>query len=114
MLTSQLKFTADFDVKSAAVTAQGTDELFYLTNTALSYTPKYNASWSFSLKALDILGSNFAGLDTRAYNSSGDQIFYQETVYTRYGPIVEVGVFYAFNKNGNSKKADSSYGKSEF
>ena len=115
MVTKQLKFTADFDLISATVTAQGANEMFYFANTALSYTPAKLEKWSFALRVLDIFNSNVKGLDTRAYDSSGRQIFYQETVYTRTGPIAEIGISYSFNSNGKSgKKAESSFGKDEF
>ena len=115
MITKQLKFTADFDMISGTVTAQGSNDMFYFANTALSYTPAKLKNWSFVIRVLDILSSNVKGLDTRAYDSLGEQIFYQETVYTRTGPIAEIGISYAFNTNGKSgKKAESSFGKSEF
>ena len=114
-LSKQVKFTADFDMISATVTAQGSNEMFYFANTALTYVPAKMDKWSFALRVLDIFSSNVQGLDTRAYDSSGRQIFYQETVYTRTGPIAELGISYAFNSNGKTgKKADSSFGKNEF
>jgi outer membrane receptor protein involved in Fe transport len=114
-LSKQLKFTADFDMISATVTAQGTNEMFYFANAALTYSPAKMDNWSFVLRVLDIFNSNVRGLDTRAYDSSGRQIFYQETVYTRTGPIAEIGLSYAFNSNGKSgRKAESSFGNSEF
>jgi hypothetical protein len=84
-------------------------------NLALNYTPVKIENFNFSLKVLDFMGSNVSGLDTRAYNSSGEQIFYQETEYTRTGPIVELGISYALNKNGKSKRrAVTNFGDSEF
>jgi outer membrane receptor protein involved in Fe transport len=115
ILTGSLKFTVDFDMKSATVTAQGRDEMFYMANTSLNYTPKWLKGWDFSLKGLDILRSNITGLNTRAFNASGTQIFYQEIEYDRYGPIVELNVSYAFNMKGKSgKKIESSFGKEQF
>lgn len=115
ILTKQLKLTADFEMKSATVTAQGQNDLFYMANAALSYTTKKIENLNFSLKVLDILSSNISGLNTRAYDNSGKQIFYQETVYRRTGPIVELGVSYAINKNGKSKKrSESTFGDDEF
>ena len=115
ILTESLKFTADFDMKSATATAQGRDEMFYLANASLNYTPKWLEGWDFSLKGLDILSSNITGLSTRAFNASGTQIFYQEIEYDRYGPIVELNVSYAFNMKGKSgKKIESSFGKEQF
>ena len=114
-LTQQLKYTLDFDVKSATVTTQGENYNYYMSNMALNYTPKKLTGWDFSLKVLDWLGSNQTGLNTRAYNADGQQIFYQEVEYDRYGPIVELGVTYSLNLNGKSKKkADSLFGKEQF
>lgn len=115
LITKTLKLTVDFDMKSATVTAQGRNELFYLANTALSYSPEKLAGWNFSLKVLDILSSNNTGLNTRVYNSDGVQIFYQETEYIRQGPIGEITVSYAFNSNGKSgKKARKTFGEEQF
>lgn len=114
-VTKQLKFTTDFDIKSATVTAQGENDLFYMANVALNFTPKKSKNLSFSMRGLDILSFNNTGLDTRAFNSSGQEIFYQETEYLRIGPIVEFGVSYAFNKKKKqAKKAESSFGTKEF
>lgn len=115
ILTESLKFTADFDIKSATVTAQGRDEMFYMANTSLNYTPKRLKGWDFSLKALDILRSNITRLSTRAFNPGGTQIFYQEVEYNRYGPIIELNVSYTLNMKGKSgKKIESSFGKEQF
>jgi outer membrane receptor protein involved in Fe transport len=115
ILTESLKFTVDFDMKSATVTAQGRDEMFYMVNTSLNYTPKWLKGWDFSLKGLDILRSNITGLNTRAFNAAGTQIFYQGIEYDRYGPILELNVSYAFNMKGKSgKKIESSFGKEQF
>jgi outer membrane receptor protein involved in Fe transport len=115
MLSKALKFTTDFNMQSATITAQGQNDLFYMANSALSFTPQKTKGWSFSLRALDILSSNLQGLDTRAFNSNGSEIFYQETEYHRQGPIVELGVTYSLNMNGKSnKKADSTFGKEQF
>lgn len=55
------------------------------------------------------------GLDTRAYDSGGVQIFFQETEYTRFGPIAELSASYSFNMNGKSgKKKESTFGKEQF
>jgi hypothetical protein len=114
-LTKELKLALDFNLKSATVTAQGQNELLYLMNGSLSYTPAKLKGWDFSLRVLDLLGSNVEGLDTQAFNSKGQEIFYQETTYYRKGGIVEVGVSYAFNKKGKSgAKTDSTFGKEQF
>lgn len=109
-LAQGLKFTADVNVKSATVTAQGQNDMFYMANAALDYSPQKLKNWSFSLRVL----SNIQGLDTQAYNAGGTEIFYQETEYNRTGPIAELSVSYAF-KNGKSKtKARKTFGDSEF
>lgn len=114
-LTKELKLTADFDMKSATVTAQGNNELFYMANAALSYNPKNMQGWAFQLKGLNLLDSNIQGLDTRAYDVSGNQIFYQDTEYVRTGPIVELSVSYSLNMKGKkSKKSNSEFGTKEF
>jgi outer membrane receptor protein involved in Fe transport len=115
-LGKELKFTADVDIKSATVTAQGNNFMMYLANVALNYTPAKLKNWNFSLKALDLLNSNVEGLDTRAYDSSKTEIFYQKTYYFRTGTIAELGVSYLLNaSNSKSKgKTESAYGKSEF
>lgn len=115
ILTEILKFTLDADVKSATVTAQGRNELFYMANTALTYSPANLSGWEFSLKVLDFLSSNNTGLNTRAYDREDIQIFYQETEYIRQGPIAEISVAYAFNTNGKSgKKVRSTFGDEQF
>lgn len=114
-LSDQFKFITDFDIKSATVTAQGKNDMFYIANVALSYSPKNAKNFNFILKGLDILSSNDTGLDTQAYNSNGQEIFYQETQYLRVGPIVEIGFSYAFNKkNKEVPKAKSTFGTKEF
>lgn len=114
-LTKTLKLIVDIDMKSATVTAQGRNELFYMANSALSFAPKKTRGWEFSVKALDFLSSNLTGLNTRAYDMAGVQVFYQETEYFRQGPIAELSVSYAFNSNGKSgKKAESTFGKEQF
>jgi outer membrane receptor protein involved in Fe transport len=115
MITDDLKMTVDFDLKSATVTAQGKNEMFYTANTALRYTPEKLKGWDFSVKVLDFLNSNITGLDTRAHDQTGVQIFYQETEYTRFGPIAELTVSYSFNMNGKSgRKTESTFGKEQF
>jgi len=114
-LTESLKFAADIDFRSATITAQGRDEMFYMANTSLNYTPKWLKGWDFSLIALNILKSNITNISTRAFNSSGEQLFRQEAEYNRYGPIIELNVSYAFNMKGkSSKKAESTFGKEQF
>ena len=115
MLTAVLKLTVDFDLRSATVTAQGRNDMLYMANAALNFTPVKLNGWDFSLRVLDFLSSNDTGLNTRAYNMDGIQIFYQETLYERYGPIGEITVAYAFNSKSNSrKKTDSTFGKEQF
>lgn len=115
LISKSLKYSFDFDMKSATVTAQGKNELFYMTNYALNYSPQKLKAWDFNFKVLDIFGSNITGLNTRVFNSAGDQIFYQETEYHRYGLIAELGISYKFNMNAKSnRKTDSEFGKKEF
>ncbi len=115
MLRKDLKFTLDFDMRSATVTTQGRNEMFYMSNAALNYTPNALNGWDLSMKILDILSSNVTGLNTRAYDATGTQIFYQEVEYTRFGPILELSASYSFNMNGKSKKkAGSTFGKEQF
>jgi len=104
-LTKTLNFNFDYNFKSGTVTSQGTNENFSAANVALKYQPKKLPGWDFSLRGLDIFGTNFQGLDTNAFNREGEQIFYQETLYTRNGPIVEIGMNYTFKKSTKSKKS---------
>lgn len=114
-VTKELKLTADFNLRSATITAQGQNDLFYVANASLAYTPAKLKGWDFSLKALDLLASNLEGLDTRAFNKNGAEIFYQETDYFRYGPIVELTASYSINSKSKTKKAaESNFGKEQF
>ncbi len=115
-ITNEIKLSADFDLKSATVTAQGNNFMMYLANVALNYNPSKLKNWNFSLKALDILNSNTEGLDTRAFDSSKKEVFYQKTYYYRTGSIAELSINYQFNQNKAKIKAksDSTFGKSEF
>lgn len=109
------KFSADFDFKSATVTTQGANELFYFANAVVTYAPPKVENLSFALRGLDLLASNVQGLNTRAYDTEGTQIFYQEVQYNRYGPILEFGVNYSFNSNGkNKKKTKKTFGDEQF
>jgi len=114
-ISKELKFTADFNFRSATVTAQGQNDLFYLANVAISYSPKKWNGWEFSFKGLDLLHSNVEGLDTKAFNNKGAEIFYQETTYYRYGPIAELGITHSFNSKAKAKKAaEGVIGKEQF
>lgn len=114
-ITKELKLSADFSIKSSSVTAQGQNDLFYALNTSLNYAPLKFKGLDFSLRVLDILNTNNEGLDTRAFNKFGQEIFYQETTYFRQGGIVEFGLTYSFNKKGkNTGKADNTFGKEQF
>ncbi len=111
-----LKFAWDMQVKSATVTAQGENELFYLSNVALKYTPKKLDQFQFAFRVEDIFASNIKGLNTAGYNAEGTQIFFQDTEYFRYGPILELGVTYRF-QSGKSKKVKNTkgqFGKEQF
>jgi len=103
-LSDQVKFNFDHNVRSATVTSQGSNDAFSVSNIAFTYQPKNAKNWDFSVRGLDIFSVNNTGLDTNAFNASGDQIFYQETQYVRNGPVFEMGVTYAFNAKGKKKK----------
>ena len=114
-ISKSLTFTADLNVKSATVTAQGRNELFYMANAALNYAPKSLRGWDFTVKLLDVLGSNVTGLSTRAFDASGTQIFFQSTEYLRKAHIVELSASYSFNSKAKAKKSSSStFGKEQF
>jgi outer membrane receptor protein involved in Fe transport len=115
LLTKTLKFTVDFDFKSATVTTQGSNELMFLANSALNYSPAKLKGWDFGVKLLDFLSTNIEELNTRAYDTAGNQIFYQKVEYNRFGPIFEMSATFTLNMNGKSaKKADSTFGKEQF
>jgi hypothetical protein len=92
MLTRQFRFVADFNIRSAEITAQGSNKMRYIANAAVIYIPKKYKAWSFNLRALNILNSNANGINTRAYNSEGIQIFYQDADFYWYGPIAELTI----------------------
>ena len=111
-VTKTLRFVTDFDLKSATVTAQGRNEMTFISGAALNYTPVKLQGWSFTLRGIDLFGTNITNWSTRAYDSVGRQVFFQETDYTRYGPIAEIGITYAFNINGKSlKRSVSTFGE---
>lgn len=112
-LLPELRLTTDFDLKSATVTAQGENALFYFANAAIEYSPEKLNGWVFSVRGLDLLGSNQKALNTRVFNQEGVQIFYQETEYLRFGPIVELQANYSLNWK-NKKSRESEFGKKEF
>ena len=113
--TKELKLAFDFNLKSATVTAQGKNGLFYLVNSSFSYTPAKFKGWDLSFRLLDLFNSNIEELDTQAFNKLGKEIFYQETTYYRKGCIFELGLTYAFNRKGKSaQKVDSAFGKDQF
>lgn len=115
LLTKELKFTVDLDMRSATVTTQGRNESSFISNVALNYIPKKLKGWDFSAKVLNLFNTNQDALNTRAFDTSGTQIFYQEVEYDRFGPIVEFSVSYSLNMNGKSgKKVDSTFGKEQF
>ncbi len=115
VFTKELKMAFDFNLKSATVTAQGKNDLFYLVNSSVSYSPAKLKGWDLSVRLLDLMNSNSEGLDTQAFNKAGAEIFYQETTYYRKGCIVELGLTYSFNKKGKSTlKTDSTFGKDQF
>ncbi|MFP4556864.1 MAG: TonB-dependent receptor domain-containing protein [Bacteroidales bacterium] len=114
IITRELSFNADFDVRSAQVTAQGRNEMRYLANAAIKYSPTSMKGWNFSLRGLNLFNTNTKELNTRAYDSSGTQIFYQDTQYYWYGPILEIAISYDLNWKGQSKEVGSEFGAEEF
>jgi hypothetical protein len=79
------------------------------------YTPQKLSNWSMALRGIDLLASNVEALNTRAFNSEGVQIFYQEVQYNRFGPILEIGINYAFNSSGKTKqKSKKTFGEEQF
>jgi hypothetical protein len=114
ILTKEWRFTTDFDVKSATVTAQGQNDAFYMANTALDYEPENLENWSFSLRVLNILNSNIQGLDTQAFDKDALEIFYQETEYNRTGPIAEFSISYSFRNGKSKRKTLNTVGDKEF
>lgn len=115
LLTRDLRFVADFNIRSAEVTAQGSNKMRYIANAAMVYTPGQLGGWSFNLRALNILNSNTTGISTRAYNNEGIQIFYQETDFYWYGPIAELTISYRFNwRNQTGMRERGSFGRDEF
>jgi len=114
-ISKAFRLAADFDVRSAEVTAQGSNALRYMVNAALSYSPLKHPAWSFNLRALNIFDSNIRGVSTRAFDKAGVQIFYQDTDYYYYGPVAELGVTYNLNYSGKQKPKDKTgFGKDEF
>lgn len=113
-ISDPLKFSFDYNIKSRTVTSQGSNDEFAIANLAFNYKPKNMEGWDFSLRGLDIFSSNLEGLDTNAFNGSEEQIFYQETEYTRNGPIVELGVSYTMNMKGKKKKEKEFEGNKHF
>ena len=112
-LSKEFKFNYDYSRISNTVTSQGQNDAFTVSNIALNYQPKNAKEWNFSFRGLDIFAQNDQGLDTNAYNAANDQIFYQETLYERMGPVFELGVTYSFNTKGK-KKSKSFEGDKHF
>jgi outer membrane receptor protein involved in Fe transport len=114
-ISKAFRLSADFEVRSAEVTAQGSNALRYMANAALSYSPPKQQAWTFNLRALNIFDSNLRGVSTRAFNKEGVQIFYQDTDYYYFGPIAELSISYNLNFNGKQKPKDKTgFGKDEF
>ncbi len=111
-ISDNLKFNYDFSRRSNTVTSQGQNDAFSASNIALSYQP--SSAWDISLRGLDIFAQNDTGLDTNAFNASNQQIFYQETLYERNGPIVELGVTYSLNAKNKKKKVKDFQGNKHF
>lgn len=112
-ISSEISFNADYNYISDTVTSQGSNDFFNQANIALTYQPKKVKGLHLSLRGLDVLSTNVKGLDTNAFNAAGEQIFYQETAYTRFGPIAELAVTYTFNQK-NKKKQKEFLAKKHF
>ena len=114
-ISKNLRLTSDFDLRSATVTAQGANEKFFLSSAALNYRPPGRNEWNLSIRLLDIFGTNITNWSTRAYDAAQRQIFFQETDYTRYGPVLEVGVTYSFNTGDKTLKRNvQTFGEEQF
>jgi outer membrane receptor protein involved in Fe transport len=113
-IAGDLKVSADFDIRSAQVTAQGRNEMVALANAALTYNPANLKGWGVTLRGLNLLNSNISSLYTRAYNPDGVQIFYQDTEFIWYGPIAEMSITYNLNWKGQTRKGDAEFGRGEF
>lgn len=111
-ISDNLRFIYDFSKISNTVTSQGQNDAFSVSNIALSYQP--TEAWDIAIRGLDIFAQNDTGLDTNAFNASNQQIFYQETLYERNGPVFELGITYALNMNGKKKKAKDFQGNKHF
>ncbi len=112
---SQFSLFWALSVQSATVTAQGGDELFYMSDASFSWIPKKTPNLNFQLKVLDTFSSNDQGLFTKGYDRTGTQVFYQATTYHRYGPILELNLAYTLNTTLQKKKMrDSIFGIEEF
>jgi outer membrane receptor protein involved in Fe transport len=113
-LTQSLRLAADADVRSPLVTPQGRDEMMYIANLSLGYSPVKFKGWNFTLRGLNLLNSNTRTFHTRAFDSEGIQIFYQDTEMVWMGPIAELSIKYDLNWFGETKKTDSEFGRREF
>ncbi len=114
-IASQFRLFWALSVQSATVTAQGSDDLFYMSDASLTWTPKNLANLNLQFKVLDTFSSNDKGLTTEGYDQTGTQVFHQTTVYHRYGPILELNLTYTLNTSlQKKKKLDSTFGKEEF
>ena len=114
-ISGSLSLIADFDWRSATVSAQGAEDSFFMAGAAINYSPRQLQGWNMSLRMQDILSSNVTNWSTRAYDNSGRQVFSQETDYTRYGPVLELGITYSFNINGRNLRRDiDTFGEEQY
>ena len=114
-ITDGLSLYWTFSATSATVTAQGGNELFYMSDAALSWGPKKVENLKLTFKVIDMFASNHQGLYTQGRDKTGKDIFYQTVTYHRYGPIFELNLTYSLNWASNgSKGIDSEFGKEEF
>ncbi len=115
-LIKGLRAAADIDVRSGVVTAQGRDEMMYVANMSLGYTPPDKEQWSFALRGLNLLNSHIRTFHTRAFDAEGVQIFYQDTEMQWMGPIAELSITYNLNWLGDTRvrRTESEFGRREF
>lgn len=111
-ISDKLRFTYDYSRISNTVTSQGQNDAFTVSNIAFSYQP--TKAWDIAFRGLDIFAQNDTGLDTNAFNAANQQIFYQETLYERNGPVFELGITYSLNMKDKKKKAKDFQGNKHF
>lgn len=113
-LSNSLKFNWDASVASATVTAQGEDEIVYVSNAALVFTPEKKSGITCTLAAYNLFNTNTKALLTKGYDKTGTEIFYQTTTYYNEGPVLELAFAYQLNKHPKTTKTQKTFGEEEF